>query len=106
MTEEAPAVVRKKFPRTWYYPQWHLVQWYPQGVFNEAFADQIGQFIEMEERIHDAPFDRFTDLIGLCDVRLSMSHVFDTARRRAAVRQPAKSAFFVDKSLRFSIAQM
>ena len=75
MTEEAPAVVRKKFPRTWYYPQWHLVQWYPQGVFNEAFADQIVQFIEMEERIQDAPFDRFTDFSGLSDVRLSMAPI-------------------------------
>ena len=106
MTEEAPAVVRKKFPRTWYYPQWKLVQWYPQGILNEAFADQVIQFVEMEERIQDAPFDRFTDFSGLTDIRLSMSHVFQTARRRRTVRQPAKSAFFGDKPITFSVAQM
>src|SRR4051812_10158554 len=106
MTTEPPAFVRKAFPRTWYNPQFHLVQWYPQGVLNEAFADQILQFIEMEERIQDAPFDRFTDFSGLSDVRLSMSHVFQTARRRRIVKQPAKSAFFADKTVGFAIAQM
>src|SRR3954470_10426303 len=106
MTEEAPAVIRKAFPRTWYYPQWHLVQWYPQGVLNEVFADQILQFVEMEERIQDAPFDRFTDFSGLSDVRLSTSHVFQTARRRIIAKQPVKSAFFANRTISFSIAQM
>jgi hypothetical protein len=106
MTQEPTAGIRKKFPRTWYHPQWRLVQWYPQGVLNEAFADQILQFIEMEERIQDAPFDRFTDFSGLSDVRLSMSHVFQTARRRRIAKQPAKSAFFADTAVSFSIAQM
>jgi hypothetical protein len=105
-TTEPPPFLRKAFPRTWYYPQWRLVQWYPQGILNEAFADQITQFIEMEERIQDAPFDRFTDFSGLTDIRLSMSHVFQTARRRRMVKQPSKSAFFADTAVALAIAQM
>jgi hypothetical protein len=104
--EEPPAVIRKAFPRTWYYPKWHLLQWYPRGVLNEAFADQILQFVEMEELIQDAPFDRFTDFGGLSDVRLSMSHLFQTARSRRVVKQPAKSAFFAKTPASFSIAEM
>jgi hypothetical protein len=30
----------------------------PDSVLNETFADQVIEFIEMEERIQDAPFDR------------------------------------------------
>lgn len=52
-----PEVIRKAFPRTWFHPRWRLLTWYPRGVLNEAFADQVIAFIEMEESIQDAPFD-------------------------------------------------
>ncbi len=58
-----PEFIRKAFPRTWYHPKWHLLTWYPRGVLNEAFADQVVEFIEMEERIQEAPFDRYAGLI-------------------------------------------
>src|SRR4051812_42347492 len=106
MPEEPPALIRKAFPRTWYHPQWRLIQWYPQGVLDENLADQIIEFVELEERIQDAPFDRFTDFSDLSDVRLRMSHVFQTARHRSERKQPVKSAFFANKPVSFGIAQM
>ena len=39
--EAPPEFIRKAFPRTWYHPRWHLLTWYPRGVLNEAFADQV-----------------------------------------------------------------
>jgi hypothetical protein len=106
MREEPPEFIRKGFPRTWYYPKWKLVGWYPRGVFNEAFADQIMEFIEMEERVQDAPFDRYADLSGLSHIRIGMDHVFQIARRRRQVKQPVKTAIFADQPISFSIAQM
>ena len=106
MSEQPPEFIRKAFPRTWYYPGWRLVGWYPRGVLNEAFADQVVEFVEMEERIQDAPFDRYADFSGLTHIRLRIDHIIQTARRRRAVKQPVKSAFFADKPLSFSIAEM
>jgi hypothetical protein len=65
MTKPASGFIRKGFPRTWYHPRWRLLTWYPRGVLNEAFADQVIEFIEMEERVQEAPFDRYADLSGL-----------------------------------------
>ena len=55
--EKAPEFIRNAFPRTWYHAKWHLLTWFPRGVLNEAFADQVIEFIEMEERVQEAPFD-------------------------------------------------
>lgn len=106
MIAEPPEFIRKGFPRTWYYPQWRLITWFPRGVLNAAFADQILEFAQMEERIQDTPFDRYTDLSGLTDIRLKLDHVFQIARRRRTVRQPVKSAFVADKPISFVLAQM
>jgi hypothetical protein len=67
-----PEFIRKAFPRTWYHPRWRLLTWYPRGVLNEAFADQVIAFIEMEERIQEAPFDRYADLSGLTHIRIGI----------------------------------
>jgi hypothetical protein len=74
-------------------------------VLNEAFADQVIEFIEMEERIQEAPFDRYADLSGLTHIRIGIDHVIHTARRRRRVKQPAKSALFADKPMSFSVAR-
>ena len=58
MSEKPPEFIRKAFPGTWYHPKLKLLAWHPHGVLNDAFADQIIEFIEMEERIQDLPFDR------------------------------------------------
>jgi hypothetical protein len=99
-----PEFIRKAFPRTWYHPRWHLLTWYPRGVLNEAFADQVLDFIEMEERIQEAPFDRYADLSGLTHIRIGIDHVIHTARRRRRVKQPAKSALFADNPMSFNVA--
>jgi len=103
---EQPEVIRKAFPRTWYYPKWRIVTWFPQGVLNEAFVHQVINFIEMEERIQDAPFDRYTDFSGLSSIRLELPHIFRVARRRRPVRQPVKSALFARDVISFGIAQI
>jgi hypothetical protein len=99
-----PEVIRKAFPRTWYHPRWRLLTWYPRGVLNQAFADQVIAFIEMEERIQEAPFERYADLSGLIHIRLGIDHIIHTARRRRKVRQPVKTALFADNPISFSIA--
>ena len=100
----APEIIRKSFPRTWYRPRWKLLTWYARGVLNEAFADQVITFIEMEERIQEAPFDRYVDLSGLTQIRIGIDHIIYTARRRRIVKQPVKTALFADKPVSFGVA--
>jgi hypothetical protein len=104
MTKPTPGFIRKSFPRTWYHPRWRLLTWYPRGVLNEAFTDQVIEFIEMEERIQEAPFDRYVDLSGLTHIRIGIDHIIHTARRRRRVKQPAKSALFADNPMTFGVA--
>jgi hypothetical protein len=104
MKEVPPEFIRKAFPRTWYHPRWRLLTWYPRGVLNEAFADHVIAFIEMEERVQEAPFDRYADLSGLTHIRIGIDHIIHTARRRRKVKQPVKSALFADNPKTFGIA--
>jgi len=92
VTERPPEFIHKAFPR------------YPRGVLNEAFADQVIKFIEMEESIQEAPFDRYADLSGLTHIRIGIDHIIYTARRRRTVKQPAKSALFADNPMSFGVA--
>jgi hypothetical protein len=106
MREEPPAAIRKAFPRTWYYPEWKLLVWFPIGVLNEAFVDQLIAFVEMEEQIQDAPFDRYADFSGLTDVRARLEHTFESARRRRQVKQPVRTAIFAEKQKMFETARI
>ena len=106
LSAERPEIIRKAFPGTWYYPKWQLVVWFPRGVLNDAFADQVVTFVEMEERLQDAAFNRYTDLSGLTEIRLKLPHFFHTATRRRRVSLPAKSAFLAPDAVSFSIACM
>jgi hypothetical protein len=103
-TKAPPEFIRKAFPRTWYKPRWRLLTWYPRGVLNEAFADQVIAFIEMEESIQEAPFDRYADLSGLTHIRIGIDHIIHTARRRRTVKQPVKTALFADNPMSFGVA--
>jgi len=104
MTKLPPGFIRKAFPRTWYHSRWRLLTWFPRGVLNEAFADQVIDFIEMEERIQEAPFDRYADLTGLAQIRIGIDHIIHMARRRRSVKQPVKMALFADNPAIFSVA--
>jgi hypothetical protein len=105
VTKLPPEFIRKAFPRTWYHPKWRLLTWYPRGVLNEPFADQVVEFIEMEERVQEAPFDRYLDLSGLTHIRIGIDHIIHTARRRRTVKQPVKTALFADNPMSFGVAQ-
>jgi hypothetical protein len=72
-------------------------------------ADEIVAFIEGEERIDPEPFNRFTDLSELDQIRLKFGHIFNVAsqrRRSTDNRPPIKSAFFSDTIVGFGIARM
>ena len=61
-------------------------------MLNEAFADQVIEFIEMEEGIQEAPFDRYADLSGLTRIRIGVD------------QQPVKTALFADNPMTFGVA--
>jgi hypothetical protein len=104
MSKMPAGFIRKAFPRTWYHPRWKLLTCFPRGVLNEAFADQMIAFIEMEENIQEAPFDRYADLSGLTYIRIGIDHIIHTARRRRKVKQPVKMALFADNPMSFGVA--
>jgi len=95
-----------RFPRNWYYPKFRLATWHPVGILTDAVADQIIEFIEMQEHDQEELFDRYTDFSGLTQVRLKVDHVFEIARRRRSAREPVNSAFFADQPVTLSIAKM
>ena len=95
-----------RFPRNWYYPKFRLATWHLVGVLTDAVADQIIEFVEMQEHDQDELFDRYTDFSGLTKIRLKVNHMFEIARRRRSAREPVNSAFFADQPVTFSIAKM
>ena len=104
--KEHPERVLKSFPRTWYFPKWQLVAWHPCGILDDTLADQIVAFVELEERIQAAAFDRYVDLSGLTHVRLAAGHVFDIAKRRHRAMDGVKSAFWTNNMVTMSLAYM
>lgn len=100
---------RCDFPGMNYLPDHRLITWHPTGVLDDALADQIVTFIEREEETATRPFDRFTDLEGLLEIRLKVGHAFQIAERRRGVtagRTPVKSAIVSSKIIGFGIARM
>jgi hypothetical protein len=81
--EQSVEYVLKNFPGTRYYPKFKLTTWHPQGAFNAALADKILAFIEWEEYIQDTPFDRYTDLSGLADIRIGIGSMIESSSNRS-----------------------
>ena len=106
MSEEPIEHVLKDFPGTRYYPRFKLTTWHPRGILDEALADKIIAFLESEEYVQDAPFDRYTDFSGITKIRVSFKYILETARHRSFVSQPVKSAFFGDNPATFEVAQL
>jgi hypothetical protein len=94
MNKASVEYVLKNFPGTRYYPKFKLTTWHPQGTFDAALANKILEFIEWEEYLQDAPFDRYTDLSGIAQIRIGIGSMIEIARRRRFVREPVKSAIF------------
>jgi hypothetical protein len=106
ISEEPIEFILKDFPGTRYYPKFHLTTWHPMGILDQALAEKVIEFVEWEEYIQDAPFDRYIDLSGFTEIRTRPNHIVDIARRRRIVRQPVKSAFFADNPIGLALAQV
>jgi len=105
MSEEPVKFILKNFPGTRYFPRYKLTTWHPRGILDEALAEKLVAFIEWEEYIQEAPFDRYTDLSGVTEIRTTVEDVIETARRRRFVREPVKSALFADNPTTLEVAQ-
>jgi hypothetical protein len=105
MNAQSVEYVLKNFPGTRYYPEFRLTTWHPQGTFDTAMANKVIAFIEWEEYIQDAPFDRYTDFSGIVEIRIGIGGIIEMARRRRFVREPVKSAFFGHDRARLEVAQ-
>ena len=105
MNEQSVEYVLKNFPGTRYYPEFRLTTWHPQGTFDTALANKVIAFIEWEEYIQDAPFDRYTDFSGVAAIRIGVDSIIEIARRRRIVREPVKSALFGNDRARLEVAQ-
>ncbi len=106
MIDTPTQFILKNFPGTRYYPGFRLTTWHPTGILDEPLAEKVIQFIEWEEYIQEAPFDRYIDLSGFTEIRTRPNHIFEIARGRRIVRDPVKSAFFADNSISLAIAQV
>ena len=58
VSEEIVESVLKDFPGARSYPKFRLMTWHPMGIFDAALADKLREFIESEEHVQNAPFDR------------------------------------------------
>ena len=105
MNEASVEYVLKNFPGTRYYPRFKLTTWHPQGVLDVALADKVIEFVEWEEYIQEAPFDRYTDFSGIAEIRIGVGSIIEIARRRRSVREPVKSALFGNDRARLEVAQ-
>jgi len=106
VSEEIIESVLKDFPHAVYYPKFRLMTWHPIGIFDGALADKVREFIEWEEHMQDASFNRYTDLSGVTEVQISLQRLLEAARQRRRVLQAVNSAIFADKKYSFLIAQI
>jgi hypothetical protein len=106
VSEKIIESVLTDFPDAVYYPKFRLMTWHPVGIFDAALAENVLQFMEWEEYIQDAPFDRYTDLSGITEVQINLQHLSEAARRRRSVLQPVRSAIFANETDFFVIAQI
>jgi hypothetical protein len=97
MSEESIEFILKAFSGTRYFPRFKLTTWHPTGVFDQPFADKLIEFLEWEEYIQEAPWDRYADLSGVTAIQITLDYIIYLARRRKFVREPVKSALFADR---------
>ncbi len=88
----------ERIANTAFHPELNLLTWHPQGLFDDDVADRMVEFLECEES-SIGPFNRYTDLTGLTEIRLRIGHTFELATRRRehyALEERVKSAIFCD----------
>src|SRR5688572_4454301 len=86
----------RSVPHARYHVAENLVTWHPQGILDDAMADWMVEFIEMQEREIETPFNRYVDYNGLIEIRFTVAHTFHIAQRRRARYEgpPVRGAFF------------
>ena len=105
MNDLSVEYVLKNFPGMRFYPTFKLATWHPRGTFDAALANKIIEFIEWEEYIQEAPFDRYADFSGIAEVRIGVDSIIEIARRRRIVKEPVKSALFGNNRAMLEAAQ-
>jgi hypothetical protein len=100
--------ILSSFDDTRWHPEMRLLTWHPQGILDDELADRILEFIELEERIADGPFHRYTDFNGLTQIRMKFGHTFQIAERRREgyAGELVKSAFFCDWVIGYGMARL
>ena len=108
MVKPSTSQLLKPFSGARYHPECRLVIWRPRGVLNDALADRVVRFVELETCAMGEPFDRFTDFSGLTEIRLKPGHAFQLARslRQDHPGQPVKAAFFSEQTVGLGLARM
>lgn len=97
-----------RFPYALFVPDLHLMKWHPRGILDDQLAERIVDFMELEEFIADAPFDRYIDLGRITEVHFKVAHTFWLAdrRRRGYTGTPVKSALVADATVTFGVARL
>jgi hypothetical protein len=101
-------LLAEKFPHARFHDNQRLLTWFPTGALTNERADQIVDFLELQEPFTKTPFNRFTDMTGYTRIQIGLDHVVRIARRRrhSYKGQPVKSAFFAQRLISISIARM
>ena len=96
-----------RFTNARFYADERLLTWHPVGVYDENTAAHVLEYLELAEKFEDEPFDRYTDMTGLSEIRISLSHVVRLARQRRSYKgPPVKSAIQASSFVSVTIAQM
>jgi hypothetical protein len=102
-----PLSLTTRFPRACFYPDWRLLTWHPTGILDDKEADRVLEFIELREKIDGQPFNRYTDMTGLIQIKTGLGHIVRMARKRHHyLGPPVKSAFYAVRLISLTIAGM
>jgi hypothetical protein len=98
----------ERFPTAHFHARSRLMTWHPTGILTNERADFAVEFLETTEKLEGHPFDRYTDMSGYTQIKIEIDHIVRLARRRQRGYKgaPVKSAFFAERIISLSIAQM
>ena len=85
-------------PNVLFHHDIHLMVFRPRGVLNEKLIDSIVAFLENEEERTEKPFNRYSDLSMVEEIKLDFDYVVRVSlhRRLSYMKHPpVKSAFLV-----------
>ena len=106
MSKEIIESVLKDFTEARYYPKFRLMTWHLMGILDASLSAKFWEFLEWEEHVQNAPFDRYIDLSGVTRVEITLHALLERASRRRRALEPVKSAIFADERYTFLIARI